>query len=617
MRHRTSRVRLAFAFAFVLAVVCMGLFVSAPPARANHDTISWSDPIHVAGAVGFSDTAVAVVADGRGFTYVFYLTTNTVASTTNVNVTKIQDVGPSGVPVVLFTDQVNDVPNVATSFIISAAADHEGNLYVAWVRTTAALGQEVYVSKSVDSGVTWLPAVRANAPNAAGSDFWPSMTVTPDGTIYVAWIQLWGGKSSFSISQSMDGGATFQSWTNMSSVYSPGSPSIASDAHGRVYVAYGAYLNHSSSTESVNVSWTDDGVTFAPWTTISVAGTNALFPALAVDQHGTVHLAWFTYYNGNYAISGSMSADRGATWTTPVFITTAQISGYIGYLATEGDTLMYVSGPLSPGLGYIVSGNDGASWYPAASLGNGYSYTEVAADQNGTFWAAYVDGAGISLRYWVGPPSAPVVSAVVASGSTGLTVSWTPAPEQNVAYYQVWRSGDGSTYQIVATLSASAASFADTGLANGTYWYKVTAVNVWGTPSHDSNAVSGVVGVTIAQLQNEIAALQGQLNLANANLGSIQTQLNAIKGQVATLQGNTSALQNQINNLQNQLNTMQNQQATQTISYANLAFEIIVVALLVVLLFFQMRKPKSPQLMMAQPGQAQASAPPKQPEDDL
>ncbi len=615
MGHRTSRVRPAFAFAFVLAVVCMGLFVSAPPARANHDTISWSNPISVAGATGFTDTAPAIVSDGRGYTYVFYLTTNNGASTTNVNVTKIQDVGPTGVPVVLFTTQVNDVSNVATGFIVSAAADHEGDLYVAWIRSTAALGQEIYVSRSADGGATWQPAVRANAPNAAGADYWPSMTVTPGGTIYVEWLQAWGGKSSISISQSTDGGASFHSWTNISSVYSLGAPSIASDAHGRVYVAYGAFLNASSTTASINVSWSDDGVTFVPWRTINTAGTSVLFPALAVDQHGTVHLAWFSFYNSNFAISASTSTDRGATWTTPVFITTAPFSGYIGYLATEGDTLMYVSGPAASGLGYIVSGNDGATWYPAASLGNGYTYTVVAADQNGTFWAAYVDGTGISLRYWVGPPSSPVVTGVVASGSTGLTVTWTPSPEQNVAYYQVWRSGDGSTYQIVATLSAAASSFTDTGLANGTYWYKVTAVNVQGTPSHDSNAVSGGVGVTIAQLQSEIAALQAQLNVANANLGSIQTQLNAIKGQVTTLQGNTSALQTQINDLQNQLNAIQNQQATQTISYANLAFEIIVVVLLVVLLLNQMRKPKSPQLMMAQPGQVQA--PPKQPEDDL
>ena len=570
--------------------------------------------MQVAGATGFTDSYPAVVTDGHGYVYVFYPTENNAGLTTNVNVTKIQAVGAGGVPHVLFTTQVNDVSNVATNSIVSAAVDASGNLYVAWVRATPTLSDEIYVSKSADGGLTWNAAVRANAPNAAGDDSWPAMTVTPAGTIYVAWVQSWGAKDALSVSHSTDGGSSFGSWMNITTPAFVWSPAIASDAHGRVYVAYGGLQNGSSTHYDTNVTWSDDGVSWAPWQTLTDSQYSGFFPALAVDQHGVVHLAWFGVKGGDYTIRASMSDDRGATWSTPISLPSGTASGYVGYLATEGDTLMYVWSPFSAtASAAIVSGDDGASWYPVEYFGSVVTYTNVAADQNGTFWASYANGAVIDLQWWAGPPSAPAVTSVAATGGNALIVTWTGAPEQNVAEYQVWRSGDGSTYQIVATASASTTSNADTGLANGTYWYKITAVNNQGAPSHDSNAASGVVGVTIAQLENEIANLQSQLNTANADLGSIQTQLNTLKGQMSGLQGNTTALQNQINKLQDQLNTLQGQQATQTMAYANLAFEIIVVVLLVVVLLNQMRRPKKPQLIMAQPGQA---APPK-PEDDL
>ncbi len=622
MGHRTNRIKVGFALALVFAMVCMGLLVSAPPARANHDTIAWSNPLQVAGATGFTDTAPAVIADGHGYVYVFYVNTRTADGATNVNVTKIQAVGPGGVPHVMFTTQVNDVSNVATSFIVSPAIDSSGNLYVAWVRATATLGNEVYVSKSTNGGVSWQPAVRANAPNAAGSDAWPVITVTPAGTIYVAWVQYWGGHYALSVSKSTDGGATFASWMNLTTPDYVWSPAIASDAQGRVYVAYGGFLSASSTWYDTNVTWSDDGVHWAAWQTLTNSQYAGFFPALAVDRHGVVHLDWFGVNGGDYNIRASESQDRGATWSTPISLPSGAASGYVGYLATEGDTLMYVWAPgAASASSAIVSGDDGATYYSVENFGPVYSYTTVAADQNGTFWASYIGTGGvIDIQWWVGPPSAPVVTSVAASGTNGLTVTWTGAPEQNVAEYQVWRSGDGTTYQVVATLSASATSYADTGLSNGTYWYKVTAVNNQGTPSHDSNAVSGVVGVTVEQLESEISALQTALNSANANLASLQTQLASVQAQLTALQNSQTAsaaklaqLQANLTALQDQINAMQSQQATQTLSYANLAFEIIVVVLLVIVLVNQMRKPKNPRIMMADPGQA----PPKKPEDEL
>jgi hypothetical protein len=626
MHRRRDCVQLALALALVFAACSAGLLVVAPTARANHDTITWSDPFTVAGSPGFADAYPRVVADGQGNVYVLYIVTNTGLGLSNLNVTKYSLAGAGGTVVKGLTQQVNDVSNVVDASPFDATVDHSGNLYVAWVRDTVGLSQEIYVSKSVNGGATWLPSVLANAPNAVGVDHWPVITAAGDGTLYVAWLQAWGGKAALSVSKSTDTGGSFTSWNNATVNNQLWTPAIASDSRGRVYLAFG------QTNEVTNVTWSDNGVTWAPWRTVTTTTYGGHFPALAVGSDGVVHLLWRSYYGSNQFVRYAQSVDRGASWSAPVAITGLIGGGFIGYLATEGDTVMYVWGSSSVpggGYGYAISGDRGSTWYPnQAVVTTVTSFTSVAADHNGTFWAVYPLSNGIQVRLWAGPPSAPVLTGVSRSGSNGLTVSWTDSPERNVVAYQIWRSVDGSTYAAVATVGSTATTYSDSGLANGTYWYKIVAVNGAGLRSHESQPSSGVVGPTtqelIDNLESQIAVLQGALNNANANLTSLRNQLTSLQSQLASLQNSQAAsnaataaelarLQTNLTRLQQQLNDLQAAQATQTVSYANLAFEIIVVVLLVVLLLNQMRRPKAPQIMMAQPGQVA----PKHPEDEL
>ncbi len=621
MRTLNSLRRVAIVLALALAMVGAAAFVAAPMARADHNTIPWGTPLTVASSLNFNYPYNAIVADSHGYVYVFYIAYNTVSSSANLNVSKYSSVGLFGSPVRLFDKQVNDVVNVVNPFYpIAAAVAPNGNLYVAWTRNTSPY--TVYVSESSNGGATWQTARLASSPASQGNNYWPTIAVGPDGTVWVSWIQGWV-TTSVTVSKSTDQGATFTAWTNVTSGNGIGTQSIAVDSGGRVYVAYSNF----NGGYYINNTWSDNGVTWSSPTTLGGSHVYSIFPWVFADTSGYVHEAWFQSDGASWTINYARSADRGATWTGAIAITGQMGGGYIGSLTGEGDTVMYVWGSDSAnGLGFVISADHGSSWYPdeAQSTGN-VALSSVAADQNGTFWATALDASGhLNVRPWYGPPSRPMLDSVVASGSNGLKVTWTDAPEQNVAEYQVWRSGDGTTYQVVATLSASSTSYTDSGLTNGTYWYKVVAVNNHGTPSHDSNAASGVVGVTVQQLESEIAALQTALNTANANVAALQTQLTSVQAQLTALQNSQSAsnsataaelarLQSNLTSLQNQLNTIQSQQATQTISYANLAFEIIVVVLLVVLLLNQMRKPKNPKLMMAQPGQATS----KGPDDDL
>ncbi len=615
---RSSRFRVVIVLLLVLAMTALAFALTAAPARADHGSVDWNYSVPVTTDANVQTFWPWVLDDQAGNLYVSYNYYNTATTTTNVYITKFHDSQLGAPPAKVLESQVNTIANVVSNTYGTAMTmDPAGNLYVAWNRNDPTFGLEVYVSKSANGGSTWSTEVRANAPNAYGNDYWPKIASTGDGTIYVGWRQDWG-TASVSVSKSVDHGATFGSWNNASvqtSTFIPTRFDLAADAHGRVYLAVEAYSATFGHNE-IYLLYSDDGVTWSSPALLSVGVAGGIGPTLRVDSAGRVYVAWLGIVASSYHAYLSYSDDRGATWS-PAFPVSQGVSTVtrIPSLAVQYDTAMVVWGASSgstPGIGYVVSADRGATWYPEAfyapSVGPGY--TLVGADQNGTFYSAYeTSGSMVYVSTWHSPPSMPVITGV-AAGTASLTVTWAANPEPDVVGYEVFRSTDGSTYNTVANVPASQTSFTDSGLANGTYFYEVVAVDNVGAVSHDSAAASGVVGTTTAQLiaslQSQIAALKTQI----AALQNSQAASNAATAaQLAQLQGNLTKLQQQLSGLQN----AQSQQATQTISFANLAFEVIVVVLLVVLLLNQMRKPKAPQLMMAQPGQAV----PKSPEDDL
>jgi hypothetical protein len=78
-----------------------------------------------------------------------------------------------------------------------------------------------------------------------------------------------------------------------------------------------------------------------------------------------------------------------------------------------------------------------------------------------------------------------------------IDLSWTGMAND---HYDVKRSTDGTTFSVIATVPASQTTFMDTGLANGTYFYQVTAASTFpeGTDTADSNVALATIGpVTI------------------------------------------------------------------------------------------------------------------------
>ena len=288
-----------------------------------------------------------------------------------------------GTPVFQFDHQVNSAANVVNPGATpSAAVDSAGNLYVAWTRSTATLSTEIYVSTSTDGGVTWQPAVRANAPGAAGEDIYPAIVAAPNGTVYVAWTQAWFPFVNITVSQSTNEGNTFSGYTNASGQDPPGYaiyPSLGVDSQGRVYMAYQG-LDFFSMTQDANLTWSDDGITWTAPLTISGTAGFGLYPQVLVDHADRVHAFWLDYrgllLTGALTVWHSMSADRGATWSFGSSISegAADPTGIIS-VAAHLDEIV-VTWPASSGMANGISSiasADGAlrpsrtAWLPAAS----------------------------------------------------------------------------------------------------------------------------------------------------------------------------------------------------------------------------------------------------------
>jgi len=600
----------AFAVGVAFVMVLGALFVFAEPANADHDAVVWSRLWQTSFTANWDYTPGAY-ADGKGSLFLVWPTLDA-SGNWNLSMMRYATRGRNGLPQQAFASphQVNPtLPNRVTLAAPSVTTDNLGNLYVAWQDSNL----NIYVSKSIDAGNTWGAPSRVDPGVVNSWDTQPTIVAIPDGTLFVAWLQQWvpANQINLTIAKSIDHGGTWSSKRNITTLGTAGllSHVIASDSTGRLYFAYSSLVG---STIGVNFTWSDDGFTWSSPVSMS-SGSTSVYPAIAVDTHDHVHVIWIdsrASVNGYNTVWYRRSDDRGVTWTTeqPISQGIYSTAFQTPTLTAARDTIIAGWWANAPGgsqtFGYAVSADAGTSWYPEklAPVEASSFLTSMTADENGTFYGGlwrFNAGTNTDVGYmiWDGPPSAPTITGIVR-GSSSLTVSWSPSPEGDVVGYRLWRSTDGVFYELIASFGTSTATYADTGLSNGTYWYRVASFDVRGTSSHASAGVSATVGKTtaemVADIEAQIASVQAQLNGAQADITAIQAQLNRLQTDLANLQSTTNTqygnLQSQLNDLQGRLNAIQAEKATQTESLLNTILIAIVIAVLVMMYLQGRRK---------------------------
>jgi hypothetical protein len=91
-------------------------------------------------------------------------------------------------------------------------------------------------------------------------------------------------------------------------------------------------------------------------------------------------------------------------------------------------------------------------------------------------------------------PIAPAVLQAITTGPSAIDLSWTSTAN---ASYLVQRSTDGVTFTTLATVESATLRFRDTGMAPGTYFYRVEGIDLDNTTAF-SNVVHATVGQSIS-----------------------------------------------------------------------------------------------------------------------
>lgn len=301
--------------------------------RTGPDAIRLSDypPGHVeAGTLSAGQRGLAVGHDGT----VVAVWSDTRDGRSNIYAARSGNSGHSFGP----NRRVNDTPGTAGLFGATVALDRQNRASVVWFDRRDG-DDDIFFAHERADGVGFTPNVRVNddkTTQAASSEFeqdeffesdasrgsaayqtLPSIAVDRQGVVYVAWQDYRRNQADIYFAKSTDGGQSFGPNVRVNDDLGRAgqlSPALAVDDSGTISVAW-----HDMRTGNPDIFFatsTDGGKTFSRNVRVDDdPGTAGQYdPSLAVDARGAVYVAWHDLRSGQPDIFFAASRDRGETF---------------------------------------------------------------------------------------------------------------------------------------------------------------------------------------------------------------------------------------------------------------------------------------------------------------
>jgi len=219
--------------------------------------------------------------------------------------------------------RVNDDEAITGHSFDHLTVSPDGSVHIAWL--DAREGKKdpaTYASFSKDQGTTLSPNLKIDEPSCVCCR--THATAAPDGTLYLAWRKIFpGGVRETVVSRSTDNGQSFSSpvivghdqWVYEGCPHRPATMGV--DRQGRLYVTW--YTEGPDDTPGVYLAYSDDqGKTFTPRRLLNVSkGTFPDHPQLAVNQEGHLLITWEEQSPVRREVVFSYSLDRGLTFSQP------------------------------------------------------------------------------------------------------------------------------------------------------------------------------------------------------------------------------------------------------------------------------------------------------------
>ncbi|RZK98469.1 MAG: T9SS type A sorting domain-containing protein, partial [Hymenobacter sp.] len=233
---------------------------------------------------------------------------------------------------------------------------------------------------------------------------------------------------------------------------------------------------------------------------LEVFGYSNPLTSLATSKAGTA-----SDTEGNLAASLAFDGDSTTRWST---MTTTNQWVYVDLNGLSTISRVYLNWERAWGISYLIQvSNDASTWTTVATVTNNQAYYNELSLPSGTS-GRYVrmygqtggqNGGGFSLWEFkvygtqtasktVTPLPVTLTSFGAVAQGTGVAVSWATASEQHNAGFEVQRSGDGTAFTALGTvsgggttLSAHTYSYFDASPLAGTAYYRLKQLDSDGT----------------------------------------------------------------------------------------------------------------------------------------
>jgi BNR repeat-like domain len=200
--------------------------------------------------------------------------------------------------------KVNDDKTTSVQYKPSIGVDGDGNVYVAW-RDGRRGNADIFFARSTDDGKTFSRNIRLNDDRGLAYQGNPTLAVSPNGVVAVAWSDARNEKDDIYMTVSRDRGRTFS--TNRRVNDDPETPahshpSVAVDDKGTIYAVWEDYRNDNSDIYLAKSF--DGGATFTPNRKVNDDSGSApqISPSLALGPAGEIVVAWADFRNSSVTL---------------------------------------------------------------------------------------------------------------------------------------------------------------------------------------------------------------------------------------------------------------------------------------------------------------------------